>query len=41
MELIVSYLPKWDHFVGAFFAFMIPFSIAKISNWLRQIVKSN
>lgn len=37
MENVISYLPKWSHFVGACFAFIIPYTIAKVSKWLRQL----
>lgn len=41
MENVISYLPKWDHFVGAFFAFIIPYTISKVSKWLRKSSKSS
>ncbi len=33
-QAIVSYLPGWDVIAGAFFAFLIPYGIARLANWL-------
>lgn len=40
MENIISFLPKWEHLLGACLAFIIPYSISKVSKWLRSIKSS-
>jgi hypothetical protein len=39
MEKVLAYIPQWDHIVGAFIAFIIPFTISRISRWLRNSSK--
>ncbi|MGE7687404.1 hypothetical protein [Peribacillus simplex] len=35
-KTIVFYLPEWQVFIQAFIAFVIPYSIGKLFNWLRN-----
>lgn len=36
LKKILSYLPDWDVWVGAFIAFIVPFSISRIVKWLNR-----